>query len=140
MSTNGKPGASLRVWRDYFSNAEIFGADIDKSILFSDNRIQTFYVDQLNNIKIKNMWKSINRNNFDLIIDDGLHDYEAAKTFFLASYDRLKEGGIYVIEDVSNTYFEKLFDSLNEFNPEGIVLFDKNQFWYGNNLIIIRKK
>jgi hypothetical protein len=140
MSSGGKPGASLKVWKDYFSNAEIFGADIDKSILFSENRIKTFYVDQLDNNKIYAMWNSVNRENFDLIVDDGLHTYEAAHNFFKASFDKLKKGGIYIIEDVSSSYFEKLFDSLKKFSPEGIVLFDKNQFWYGNNLIIIRKK
>ena len=62
------------------------------------------------------------------------------KNLFLESFSKLKSGGIYIIEDVSNSYFEKLFDSLKEYDPEGIVLFDKNQFWYGNNLIIIRKK
>ena len=31
MGINGKPGASLRVWRDYFPNAEIFGGDIDEN-------------------------------------------------------------------------------------------------------------
>ena len=40
------PGASLRVWRDYFMNANIFGADIDKSVLFSEDRIKTHWVDQ----------------------------------------------------------------------------------------------
>ena len=140
MSDGGKPGASLRVWRDYFNNAEIFGADIDKDILFNEERIKTFYVDQKKDEEINKMWKTINRSNFDLIIDDGLHDYDAAKTFFLASFERLKKGGIFIIEDVNNTYFEKLFDSLKQFEPEGIVLFDKNQFWYGNNLIMIRKK
>ena len=33
MSINGKPGASLRAWRDYFVNSVVYGADIDKNIL-----------------------------------------------------------------------------------------------------------
>ena len=33
MTLNGKPGASLKVWKDYFVNAQIFGADIDRNIL-----------------------------------------------------------------------------------------------------------
>ena len=61
------------------------------------------------------------------------------KNSILNSFDKLK-GGIYIIEDVSNSYFEKFFNELKKFNPEGIIVFDKNQFWYGNNLIIIRKK
>jgi hypothetical protein len=48
MGVNGQPGASLRVWRDYFQNAEVFGADIDRGILFEEQRIRTFYVDQTN--------------------------------------------------------------------------------------------
>src|SRR5262249_23189855 len=32
MGSTGVPGASLRVWREYFPNAMILGADIDKDI------------------------------------------------------------------------------------------------------------
>ena len=139
MSSNGKPGASLRVWRDYFYNAVLYGADIDPTVIFSEKRIKTFFVDQLDKKEIKKMWKSIDKDNFDLIIDDGLHEYEAAKNLFFESFHKLKKGGLYIIEDVSNTYFEKLFETLSNYNPEGIVLFDKKNFWYGNNLIIVRK-
>jgi hypothetical protein len=34
MGVNGKPGASLREWRDYSRTANIVGADMDKNILF----------------------------------------------------------------------------------------------------------
>ena len=33
MGPKGIPLASLRAWRDYFVNANIYGADIDKNIL-----------------------------------------------------------------------------------------------------------
>jgi len=42
MGEHGKPLASLRAWRDYFINANIYGADIDKSILKNEERIKTF--------------------------------------------------------------------------------------------------
>lgn len=47
MGILGKPGASLRVWRDYFPNAQIYGADIDKEILFTEERIKTYFINQL---------------------------------------------------------------------------------------------
>src|SRR3546814_2496627 len=46
MGVHGKPGASLRVWRDYFPKAEIVGFDIDENILFQEDRIRTFACDQ----------------------------------------------------------------------------------------------
>lgn len=139
MTLGGKPGASLKVWRDYFLNAEIFGADIDKDILFNSERIKTFEVDQTKEDSIKNMWNKINLNNFDLIIDDGLHNYEAGITLFKNSFDKLKKNGIYIIEDVSNKYLHDLIHELNEFNPEVVILKSNLYFRTDNNLICIRK-
>ena len=42
MGSLGRPGASLRGWRDLFPNAMIFGADVDRDILFA----RTGHVDQ----------------------------------------------------------------------------------------------
>src|SRR5262249_35300312 len=39
MGKYGKPGASLRAFKDYLPNAKIFGADIDRNILFQEERI-----------------------------------------------------------------------------------------------------
>ena len=45
MEPNFTPGASLRAFRDVAKSSQIYGADIDREILFSDKRIQTAYVD-----------------------------------------------------------------------------------------------
>ena len=139
MTSGGKPGASLKVWRDYFINAEIIGADIDKNILFNSERIKTFEVDQTNQESIKNMWNKINLKNFDLIIDDGLHNYEAGVTLFKNSFDKLKKDGIYIIEDVSNKYLEDIINNLKDFNPEVVILKSKFNIRTDNNLICFRK-
>lgn len=140
MSVSGIPGASLRVWRDYFSNANIYGADIDKNILFEDERINTFYVDQLNTDSIKSMWKKIGVKNFDIIIDDGLYEPEANINFFDNSFDKLRKNGTYVIEDVSNKYIKLLQNYLKKYDTEIVVLTSNyNKFYYDNNLIIVKK-
>src|SRR6476620_5978044 len=59
MGSEGKPGASLRLWRDYFPNAMVYGADIDRDILFEEERIKTFYIDQLNPEAIKVFWRQV---------------------------------------------------------------------------------
>lgn len=83
MGINGKPGASLRMWRDFFPNAKIIGVDIDKKVLFEEERIETYYCDQLKAISIENFSKKANllENSVDIIIDDGLHNFKAGVLF-----------------------------------------------------------
>lgn len=101
MTTSGIPGASLRVWRDYFPNALVLGADIDREILFSDKRIITSYVDQTDISSIQSLFRSTKENFFDLMIDDGLHTFVGGSTLLTNAFPYLKEGGIYAIEDIN---------------------------------------
>ena len=45
---NYKTGNSLRMWNDYFIDANIYGIDIRPELLFNENRIKTFLADQRN--------------------------------------------------------------------------------------------
>lgn len=101
MGADGKPGASLFGWRQFFPNATIFGADIDKDILFQTDRIKTYYCDQTNPEEIKRMWSNKELwAPFDIIIEDGLHEFDANVTFFENSIHKLKKGGFLIIEDI----------------------------------------
>lgn len=102
MGANGRPGASLYGWAEFFHNSEIFGADIDTGILFNNDKIKTFYCDQTNPHIIKYMWNEPNlQENFDIIVEDGLHTYNANVCFFENSIHKLKPNGYYIIEDIS---------------------------------------
>jgi SAM-dependent methyltransferase len=101
MGINGHPGASLYGWRDFFPNSDIFGADIDTEILFNNDRIKTFYCDQRNPEIIKKMWDEPSlQDNFDIIIEDGLHTFNANVCFFENSIHKLKPNGYFIIEDI----------------------------------------
>jgi len=113
MGNQAKPGASLRVWRDYFPRASIYGADIDKKILFEERGIKTFFVNQLDSQSIKTMWKQIKKKNFDLIVDDGLHTFDAGINFFKNSINFLSKSGIYIIEDVAYKDLVKYVEYFN---------------------------
>jgi hypothetical protein len=139
MTVKGKPGASLRMWKEYFCNSQIYGADIDRNVLFSEDRINTFYVDQLNKDTIDSMWSNIQEKDFDLIIDDGLHTYEAAITLFQNSFKILRKNGLYIIEDLMGRELIKTFIFLKEYNPKVIFLNKKKNSSVNNNLIIIKK-
>jgi len=139
MTVNGQPGASLKVWKDYFPNAQIYGADIDSNILFNEDRISTYFVDQMNTNTIEKMWQDIKIENFDIIIDDGLHTAEANINLFLNSFHKLRKDGIYIIEDVHFKNLNIIQNTLLEYNPEIIILSRKDYKKKDNNLILFRK-
>ena len=115
-------------------------ASIDKEILFEEVRIKTFYVDQLDSSSIKSMWETIEVEDFDIIIDDGLHEPEANYNFFVNSFHKLKKNGVFVIEDVSTKFLVYLQNKLKDYDIDTVVGFTKTKKVYGdNNLIIIRK-
>ncbi len=102
MGANGHPGASLRSFREFFPNAEIYGADVDKRILFSEHRIKTFHVDQTDDSTFLELDKSI-PDDFDLMIDDGLHSVNANIRSLLFFLGKIKVGGFAVVEDIGES-------------------------------------
>ncbi|GHS86572.1 hypothetical protein FACS189487_01120 [Campylobacterota bacterium] len=141
MGVNGKPGASLRAWRDYFPNALVWGADIDRDVLFAEDRIKTGFIDQTNPAIIQEFFKHTGTQKFDIIVDDGYHCFAAGSTLFQYAFPYLENGGIYVIEDVvavqdwDNGYAQFFKTKYPWLRPNYIKM---NQF--DNNLIIIRKE
>jgi hypothetical protein len=140
MTKDGSPGASLRMWKEFFPNATVLGADIDKSILFTEERIQTYYTDQLDLNALCAMWGKIEHTDFDLIIDDGYHTFTAGVNTFESSIGRLSNTGMYIIEDVSDRDLIKYIDYFNgniKYSVMFIQLHDKELLPVDNNLIII---
>lgn len=108
MGLSGKPGASVRGWRELFPNAVVYGADIDRAILFEEDRIKTFYCDQLDENAIRYLWSQpVLREGMDIIIDDGLHTFEANISFLDSSLEHIRPGGVYVVEDIHRETIEK---------------------------------
>lgn len=102
MGANAKPGASLRVWKEQFPKATVVGVDIDQDILFSEDRISTYYCDQTDAQAIRSFisQSNISCESVDITIDDGLHEFEAGISFFEGTIGLLKASGTYIIEDV----------------------------------------
>lgn len=99
MGALGVPGASLRAWRSYLPHAQIFGADVDRRILFTDERIQTFLVDQTKMTSVDALASEL-PDDLDLVIDDGLHSPNANLAILLLGLRKVRPGGWIVIEDI----------------------------------------
>lgn len=102
MSRNFSIGSSIRAYKEFFPNAQIFGADIDKDTLFTEDRIKTSYVDQLNSTTFEEMHKNFNSPSYDLIIEDGLHSFVASLNTLNFALKYTKKGGTIVLEDLGN--------------------------------------
>ncbi|QOC22020.1 class I SAM-dependent methyltransferase [Wenzhouxiangella sp. AB-CW3] len=140
MGIHGRPGASLRVWRDYFPQASIVGADIDAGVLFTEPRILTFQVDQTDPESIASLWRKVEVECFDLMIDDGLHEFDAGSCLFMHSIHKLSSNGIYVIEDVKATdlaSYRKFFVS-RPYMVDYVNLHRPDMEVENNSMIIIR--
>lgn len=127
-------GHSLRMWRDYFARARIIGIDIKESKLETPG-CETFLCDQNDGVALDAF---LTNQTFDVIVDDGSHLFEHQVTSFKHLFPRLKEGGIYVIEDIQKPETEI---------PEFIKLFGKCEIYdtrkesgrYDDILLVWRK-
>ena len=93
-------GGSLRSFRDYLSDSSIYGADVDSQSLFNENRILTYYVDQLEKNTFTNLYDNCGNEKFDIIIDDGLHCIGANLNTLIFALENINNNGLIIIEDI----------------------------------------
>lgn len=102
-----KPGASLRVWQDYFPNANVYGGDIQEDTQFTDERIKTFLFNSQSGIECNKTLKDLT---FDIIIDDGDHDAISQIKTIYNLIGRVRPNGFYVIEDITPGNWEIILE------------------------------
>jgi len=147
MGVGGRPGASLYGWKEFFPNSEIFGADIDKDILFNTDKIKTFYCDQTKPDVIKQMWDTSElQENFDIIIEDGLHTFDANVCFFEHSIHKLKPNGYFIIEDIKNDEKHLFINKIKEWETKytdctfTFLKIPSSRNRNDNNLVVVYRK
>ena len=132
MGSHGRPGASLRAFRDYLPNAQIYGADVDRGILFDDERISTFFVDQTDLDSFSTLSAAIPAE-LDLIIDDGLHSPNANLATLAFGLNRLKVNGHLLVEDIrpeALPIWQLVSSALLPSNYESDVIATENQLLF----------
>ena len=118
-------GGFLEILSLYFWNAKaIVGCDIDPKcgeLKYTDNKIHIV----LGDIKDKNNVERILKisDAYDIIIDDGSHTHEDIIKAFINLFPHLKDGGIYIIEDLHASYWKSYEGGV--FNPTTAINFFK---------------
>jgi hypothetical protein len=113
-------GASLRLWKDYFKNGQIYGLDIHDKSFHEDKRIKIFKGSQNDSTFLKEVVSKIG--NIDIIIDDGSHVNEHIITSFNTLFPLLNPSGIYVIEDINTSYLTSYGGSFTNLSSESTAI------------------
>ena len=131
-------GGSIKLWSDYFTNANVYGLDIldinhvwdcvknnDKIILYTstDAYDNSFFISNFLNRNVR----------FDFLLDDGPHTLETMKQFIKLYSQVMKDDGILMIEDIpSLEWIEQLTNEVPENLKQFIKVYDlrpiKNRF------------
>lgn len=98
-------GASLRLWEEYFPNARIYGVDINPSFTqFASARSKVIIGDQADTSFLHRVANEAS--GFDIVVDDGGHKMMEQKTSFQTLFPYVRQGGLYVIEDMETSYYQ----------------------------------
>jgi cephalosporin hydroxylase len=99
----GQGGASLRMWKHYFRNGQIFGLDIEDKSFVEEDRIRVFQGDQSDPDLLKRIVHEAG--GLDIVIDDGSHRPEHVIATFETLFPLIDDHGIYVVEDTQTSYW-----------------------------------
>ena len=135
----------LEMLCEVFPEATIYGTDSTYKIK-ENTKIKTFVLDQTNEQGVKKFIEEVNIK-FDLIIDDGGHTMKQQQVPFGLLFKELKNGGIYIIEDL-HTSLKKEYkndddiittlDMLNNFNENKKIISnhisEENKNYINNNI------
>ena len=109
-------GGSLEIWKKYLPpESEIHGMDINPGccqLEFGANI--HFHLGSATDDDLIN--RLFARTYFDIIIDDGSHLCNEVISTFFSLFKKIKPGGLYIIEDLHTSYWEKFGGRLHNKN------------------------
>lgn len=140
-------GGSIKLWADYFKNANVHAIDIipiDKvwSPLVTHPRVFLHTQNDGYNVKFFQNTFYTKEDRFDLILDDGPHTLESMETFIKLYSSILKKDGILIIEDIQDiNWISALTDATPEYLKCYIEVYDRRDIKgrYDDIVFVINK-
>ncbi len=106
-------GASMRMWVDYFPNAEVVGMDIEP-FTSEHPRVTVLQGDQADKTRLEKIGREYGP--FDVVVDDGGHTMHQQQTSLGVLFKFVKPGGLYIIEDLHtrDTFWGKHYNETGQ--------------------------
>lgn len=99
-------GASLKMWREYYPNAEIVGVDINDKSHINIDGVMILQLDATDPTQLQDLGM------FDIIVDDGSHmTADQQKSFEHLYLNQLNPKGYYIIEDLHTSLIPNYVNS-----------------------------
>jgi hypothetical protein len=107
-------GGSLQMWKHYFGRkARIIGVDINPECKnLTESQVEIYIGSQEEPEFLKQLMVKIGP--VDIVIDDGGHTMKQQLTTFDAVYTSVREGGVYLAEDLHTSYWSEFGGGLRK--------------------------
>ena len=135
-----REGGSHKMWYDYFPHAMIYGVDNMSDVTVKDMSIMD-YLCGIENDRIKIyigsqtdealLNRHFDKEQLDLIIDDGGHHSKLHQECFKIMWPKLKQGHYYIIEDLATCYMRDFreFDDVRSSTINWLQSIMQNKFF-----------
>ncbi|HYE55213.1 MAG TPA: class I SAM-dependent methyltransferase [Chitinophagaceae bacterium] len=109
-------GGSMQLWKKYFGDqAHIYAIDVEPQCKKLEEPNTTVFIgSQSDPDFLQQVMKQLP--DLDIIIDDGGHTMQQQKVSFETLYLKLKDGGVYIIEDTHTSYWQEFNGGLRNRN------------------------
>jgi 23S rRNA U2552 (ribose-2'-O)-methylase RlmE/FtsJ len=109
-------GGSLQLWKKYFGiKANIYAIDINPQCkMFEEEKVKIFIGSQEDELFLQKVLQELP--DMDIIIDDGGHTMNQQIISFENLYLKVKEGGVYLVEDTHTSYWDNFHGGLKKKN------------------------
>lgn len=110
-----KDGASLRMWKEFFPEADVVGVDITLPKKQTPNGVSWIQGNAYSKDVLDYLEDDCRRNGkFDLVIDDGSHIW-SHQIFFLENYQKfVSQNGAMILEDLHTSFTEGEYKDCEE--------------------------
>lgn len=107
-------GGSLQMWKNYFGKkARIIGVDIDPTCSkLVEKQVEIYIGSQEDSTFLKKLMSDIGT--VDIVIDDGGHTVKQQNTTFDEVYSYVRDGGVYLVEDLHTNYWNEFGGGLRK--------------------------
>jgi len=110
-------GGSIKLWNDYFSDAEVYGVDLSLSrnrYIPASSRVHLMEADAYQPEFVRQFAPQ----SFDVVIDDGWHTLESMCKFAAVYHRLVKPGGYLIVEDLQETSWA---ETIQMYLPDSMV-------------------